>query len=263
MGTPQIVIAFSALLLSPATCAAALLFDFKPEPMGDFSFFEYGVNAGGNFPSFWNGSGARGNGDGDLPPELQQPGGLTVETPFVIAHDVPGKTLNTAGTTTFRDATLTFARFRVSSRLVPVTPELNMLTMRPDGQASFRLLSTDPDGEAGPIQQVLLLEGTFVEATILITHETDHSAIRAGAILSDSVTYTGGLIHDAATAAGLPTPLAGAFSISLGNLLIVGGQSGDGFLADATGQFSANIPEPAALCLLPALLLLPRRSNRA
>src|SRR5688500_737676 len=94
---------FSAVVILTlgSSATAATLIDYKPLPVSpttpEFTF-------GGAGPSFSATVGATGNGDGTLPVPAQTPGGLDVETPFLIPG-IPGSQLN-AASTEFYDSTL-------------------------------------------------------------------------------------------------------------------------------------------------------------
>src|SRR5687767_3971496 len=142
---------FSAVvILSLASHAtAATLIDYKPLPVSpttpEFTF------GGGPVPSFSATLGATGNADGTLPVPAQTPGGLGVETPFLIPG-IPGSQLN-AASTEFFDSTLVFTGLAASA---PVT-SAGGLFIQPLGPGTFSVLSTDPPGIA---PSLLLLSGT-------------------------------------------------------------------------------------------------------
>src|SRR5688500_13496341 len=90
-------------LIGSHAAHAAIVIDFKPEPANALPEVIY-LGAGPAVPSLRAGPGATGNGDGALPPNLQTPGGLTVEVPYPVPGIFSG-IVNAGGSTTFRDVT--------------------------------------------------------------------------------------------------------------------------------------------------------------
>lgn len=186
------------------------------------------------------GTGAQGTGDGNLPVSSQVAGGLEINTPFNVPFVAGrGQTNNVGGSTTFFDVTLTLSGLSPSAPATTTGP----LIAQPLNGGTFDLYST----AAYPSLGTLLLSGTFGSATIDAI-----SPSQSGAVLSNAVTYTGGLIYDAILAGGHIVPSTSGFSFSLNSStnFSQGATFLNGFTADATGLFSANVvPEPASVIL--------------
>ncbi len=133
----------------------------------------------------------------------------------------------------------------------------------------FSVFSTDPDGP-GPLQPVLLLQGTVKAGTIAAL-----DGFSTASVLSAQVTYNGGIIFDALNSIG-GTPTG---SLSWSMLDAVNTVTGDPeltigsngyvvpFQANATGLFSTPaVPEPTTASILAAsalgMLVRRRRSVR-
>lgn len=222
--------------------SASTIVDFKPLPISPTDpEFTFNRPLGGGIPVFRTAFGSIGNADGTLPVAAQTPGGLLVETPFIIGG-VPGSQF-TATSTLFFDSTLF-----VTGGLAANAPAINAggVFVQPLTPGSFDVLSTDPDG-IGPLLPQLLLRGNVTAASFIAGTGS------AGAVFaSQDVTYTGGLIFNAMVAAG--TPVSGnSMSFSMTDVAPNFAIAGDGFLADfnanGTGLFSA-VPEPTSLTLL-------------
>ena len=130
----------------------------------------------------------------------------------------------------------------------------------------FRIWSTDPAAtpEHDP---TMLLAGTIDTAAIAGILHSD-----TGAVLSAEVTYTGGLIYQAALEQYFALGITGGFSWSLLDIdqpLSVTNDMLDSFKANGAGQFSGiadpEIPEPTTMALLgsAAWVLAIRRRRRA
>jgi hypothetical protein len=222
--------------------SAATIVDFKPLPVSPTTpEFQFSRALGGGVPVFRGDLGATGNGDGELPVPAQVPGGLDVETPFLIPG-VPGSQIN-AASTEFRDSTLQF-----TSGLQANAPAQNAggILIQQLSPGAFEIHSTDP---VGPNLPTLLLSGNITTATFIV------GAGDSGAIFNASgVDYTGGLIY-AAMLANNYDPNNNSMSISMVDIAPPLGIAGDGYLADfnanGTGLYNANlIPEPTSLILV-------------
>ena len=219
---------------------AALVIDFKPEPTNELAEIIF-AGGGPAVPMLREGPGAIGNGDSGLPPTQQTPGGLTIEIPYAIPG-IPGGTVNAAGTTTIRDVTL-----RLTGLEQTGTADVGTDVTSQDLTAgTFRLIAGD--GLGAP--SVLVVQGNIANARIVSLNDGD-----VGAVLSDTLTYTGGLTPNIAG-------LTGSLSFSLANITELP-ITGSGFRADATGQFTI-VPEPATVLsslviFIPALMRRRRR----
>jgi hypothetical protein len=206
--------------------------------------------------------GAQSNGDGNLPPSNQTPGGLQVDT--VVNAPVPfsfPSSLFTGGTG-YYDATLTLFGLAPNAPAVqiPVGPGI-VQDSQSLGSGQFLL---DATTAAGP--NVVLLSGNIANAVI-----TGVDGGAAGAVFdAHGVTYTGGAIFAAFPATYVA--IGNDFSISMTSVAPpFGVNPGNGLLtpfhADATGQFDVNtVPEPATMslgALVATGLLLKRRSRRS
>ncbi len=245
----SIKIRFAAIAAVLSLCAwssAATIVDFKPLPVSPTTpEFVFSRALGGGIPVFREGPGSTGNADGVLPLVNQTPGGLLVETPFVI-FGVPGSQL-AATSTLFFDSTLTF-----TGGLQANAPALNAggAFIQQLSPGSFDLLSTDPDG-IGPLLPQLLLRGNINSASFIV------GAGDSGAVFNASgINYTGGLIFNALAAAG-GSLNNNSMSISMVDVAPPFGIAGDGFLNDfntnATGLLNATdlgVPEPASMTLV-------------
>lgn len=237
--------AIAAVLSLCAWTSAATIVDFKPLPVSPTTpEFVFSRALGGGVPVFREGPGSVGNADGTLPLINQTPGGLLVETPFLIPA-VPGSQL-TAASTLFFDSTLVF-----TGGLQANAPALNAggAFIQQLSPGSFDLLSTDPDG-GGPLLPQLLLRGNINSASFIV------GAGNTGAVFNASgINYTAGLIFNALVGAG-GTVNNNSMSISMVDVTPSFGIAGDGYLADfdanATGLFNANsvVPEPTSLVLM-------------
>ena len=195
------------------------------------------------------GIGAIGNGDGNLAPSLQLPGGLQVDTPFNVPIPYSFADSTFTGGTGYYDTTLTFSGLAAvgpasTSTVGPFVQDSQLL-----GNGSFTLTSTAPAGS------VVLLTGNIAGASVVTGFQGGNAA---AAFNADGVTYTGGL---------LVTGLSPAYILSDNDMSIsmtgvspaigvnpLNGQL-NAFNADATGLFDINVndnvvPEPGMLSLL-------------
>ena len=215
---------------------------------------------GGAVNGLETGPGAIGNGDGNLPPSQQTPGGLQVDSPMTapIPFSFPDSMFT--GGTGYYDATLIFTGLApvgnaVKTPIGPVTIDSQGL-----GAGTFTLTSTAPAGS------VLLLSGNIAPGSVL----TGDDGGMAGADFNSSgVDYTGGILLGAAEAAGY-SPLNNDMSISMTGVIPAFGvganQQLNAFTSDATGLFDIHsVPEPTtlALGLLGVGALAMRRSRKA
>jgi len=224
-----------AILVGGSARAAELL-NFKPIPISPSSP-EFSWTAG---PNLIEGPGSVSNGDGTLPTAAQTPGGLQVDTPFLIPG-VPGSQVNVASTSFF-DCTFDLTGFAANGAAIPAAGNILQFV----NAGSFTISSTTAGG--GPL---LLLSGTISGSTIV-----GPNGGNAGAFFtSTTVTYTGGLIFNAMIAAN-GTPNNGDVSISFNDVTPPFSIAPSGFMApfdaNATGLFRyvENIPEPTSLALM-------------
>src|SRR5262249_43940673 len=102
-GVPMIlnrlsVAAIAAFCAICASASAGTIVDFKPLPISPSNpEFQFSRALGGGIPVFRSAFGAFGNADGTLPIANQTPGGLLVETPFIIPG-IPGSQLGATST---------------------------------------------------------------------------------------------------------------------------------------------------------------------
>jgi len=248
--------ALASSAFSVSLSSAALLVDFKPQPLSDASEVAF-VTIGAAAPALKDAEGSRGNGDGNLAVEVQTPGGLWIETPFSIPGAIDGKVPNPLGSTSFLDVTMLLTGLEASGPAVPAGERL----YQPLGPGKFELQATNPSHTNLP---TVLLSGWLDDALIIA------DARGQGAVLSATVHYSGGEIYKAlASQVGVTggTAVEGQLSWSLLNMRFSPSATpsylGD-FTADTVGQFS-YIPEPSVLSLLAGgtLALLGRRRRRA
>ena len=234
---------FTAIAVSLALCSfvsASTIVDFKPLPISPTDpEFQFSRALGSGIPAFRTAFGAIGNADGTLPLVNQTPGGLLVETPFLIGG-IPGSQF-TAGSTLFSDSTLEF-----TSGLVASGPAVNAgVFVQPLSSGAFILYSTDPDGP-GVLLPTLLLSGSITNASYVT------GLGNAGATFNAlGVTYTGGVIYNALLSSG-GSAIGNSMSISMTDVAPPFAIANDGYLGDftanGTGLFNA-VPEPSSLAL--------------
>jgi len=261
------VLAVLAAGLLATNAQAYVIVNFQPEPASetlpefvwDTAFLFEGPGALGT--GYLN----TGPGDGHLPPENQDVPGMTITSPF----EIPGVPVSVVGTgnTTFFDTTLDILPPDTGAPGLPgagVAVPVGGNLFQPLGSGAFELWSTDPlPGD--PDAMVLLLAGTVDAAWI-----TGVAGSTTGATLGADVTYTAGVIFDAAMTELGPefaTPLSGSFTWTLLDMsapLAIGPQLVlDPFTANGNGLFS-GIPEPGTLALLGigGLIMAIRRRRR-
>jgi hypothetical protein len=260
----KLALAFAGAVASLGLAASSfgsMLVDFKPLPVtANIPELEW---TGTNLAA---GAGAVGNADGGLAPSLQSPPGLQIEAPFDVPGAIPGKVSIGGGTSTaFYDVTLELSGLNANAAATSFGP----LALQSFGTGHFRLLSTDPDA-GGPLTSTTLLEGDITNGTI-----TGLSPGTAGAVLSSTVTYTGGAIYSEFAANHGGQANGGTLSLSMLDIVpALGGTSIvppnafatlNAFSANATGLFSGvQVPEPASasIVLLSAVGLGLRRRTR-
>jgi hypothetical protein len=242
-------------LLAVSSVHAAVqtqLLQFEPTPVspGLAEFSLVGPAAGAQ--SFVTSPGSFGNGDGNLAPSLQTPGGLQVDTPLnVVAPATAGETIDASGSH-FYDVTMSFSAptgapsLASTGAFVLLNPSLNLAVQQfTDG--FFTMTATDG---------TVLLTGTVQENSISSPLTSTSSAFQ-----SALVTYTGGAIFTALQQATSAT--TGSASISMTSLdgPVVANFVGTGvgvlgaapatinpYDSNGTGVFDvANLPEPSSL----------------
>ena len=240
------------VLVSVTAAQASLLVDFLPQPASeDMPEFIWDGSSLTTGPGAYGGGATPGVGDGDDGPELQPPPGLHIVTPFVIDSPTPpgGVVDVVAGSTTFYDVTLDITVPLTAAGAPDTLYDVYVVQNLTGG--AFELLSTDPGLTTDP---TLLLAGTVETAAIAGILNSD-----TGAVLSATISYTGGVIYDAALEYYGASSLTGSFSWSLLDIdlplsVVEGTPAPDDdylneFEANGTGQFSGT-PEPATLVLL-------------
>ncbi len=245
-----------------SSARAGTLVDFTPEPASP-GVAEVIWNQG----QLYQGPGAIGTnfrlpgiGDGNLPVSQQFAPGLAIETPYVVAG-LPGSAVNSNNnSTTFYDASLLIIPSGSNQWGLPAVGATQVTNVGPGidvfsqllGSGQFEIWTTQPNLGSG---SVLLLGGTINSAVI-----TGLLNSTAGSLVSADITYMSGAILDAAEGLPLngtvqPKAITGGLSWSLmdASPQFQLGPTGGGlaaFQANATGQFSATVPEPGALMFL-------------
>jgi hypothetical protein len=230
----------AALLVAASASAELILADFDPLPSSSGAPYELVWTATATGGTLTAGSGALNNGDGASAPSSQTSPGLMLQTPFTTLTGglIPGEVVGTASTL-FYDTSLFLTGLTASGTAGTTTIGSRTLISQVLTSGTFTFLGTD--------KSTVLLSGTIGDAVI-----TGYQNSTTGAVLSMSVTYTGGKILSALPA-GTQT---GAFSWDILGLDAKLDKNAQGFLnsfsANATGQFSAvdPVPEPAALVML-------------
>jgi hypothetical protein len=236
------------------------LLNWAPVPDGGTPNWPVINYTGGAVNGLQTDIGAIGNGDGNLPPTQQTPGGLQIDSPLTapIPFSFPDSMFT--GGTGYYDATLTFTGLAplgnaVKTPIGPVTVDSQSL-----GAGTFAIISTAPAGS------VVLLSGNITPGSVL----TGDDGGMAGADFNSSgVDYTGGVLLSAAVAAGF-SPLNNDMAISMTGVIPAFGvganQQLNAFTSDATGLFDIHsVPEPTTLTLglLGVGALAMRRSRKA
>jgi hypothetical protein len=241
------IIAASLLLTTSSAAIASTITSFKAQPIAP-TLVDMSLTGSGSSETLTTGPGfASGNGV-SLPP------GMDVATPFDIPS-IPGGVVNADGSTDFFDASMTLGSLTVSTTASSIAG----LDVQPLGTtATFDLESTP--GSILVVSTTTLLKGTISTAVL--------SGLDGGAsasVVSQTITYTGGVIYNAMVADGYET--TGNMSVSLTgltdpttSLLKSFGIADDNYVSDfngnATGLFdSISLPEPSTLGLLAFSLL--------
>jgi hypothetical protein len=200
-------------------------------------------------PGFQAGPGSVGNGDGNLLPGSQSAPGLELKTPLTINDPAVfyGRTLNADGSTTFYDTTLVMTNLTASTIAQQINVGGILFDFQTLGSGTFSIYNSAPGGFISG-NSVLLLQGTITTSTI-----NGLDATTTGSVLSNTVTYTGGVIYNALIAHnGNPNGGSATFNLSLlpGSTFAISGSNMLPF--NATGQAIFNvvaIPEPGTMAL--------------
>jgi hypothetical protein len=229
------------LSASPASATMTTLVDFSAWPISS-SWPEFVWSTSGQSPyELSQGTGAIGNGDGNLNPSSQTKGGLLIQTPFVIEGIAGGQCNYDEGTTSFYDATLVVSGLWASGS---ATLDGSTVVQQLSNNATFSIYSTNPGGPA--TGGTLLLSGTIDSAGI-----EGNLNQAAGSVRSSVVTFDDGAILDATGHTSLQGELTwtllcispSKFQIGTNGYLAP-------FTANATGQFAAEMPEPGSIGLM-------------
>lgn len=213
------------------------------------------------------GAGAQSNGDGELSPSLQTPGGLEADTVVYAPEPYSFNSSDFTGGTGYYDTSLTFSGLAPAGPATTGVEDQQLLT---GGTFTLSLTSF------APASSQPLLIGTISPGSTLIT---GFDGSTSGAVFTaDSVTYTGGAWVNALPSYAILT--GNTFQITLDAVNPPFGVSGsnpnytlNSFDANATGTFSialsgsnTQVPEPATLSLLfvgAGALGLRRRQRKA
>jgi hypothetical protein len=230
----------AASLVAASASAELILADFGALPSSSLGPYELvwtaGTTTGGTLSA---GTGASSSGDGGLGLGSQTASGLVVQTAYLLTGGTVAGEVFSGSSTLFYDASLVLTGLTAN---VPATPTIlgtRTLLSQPLTNGTFAFYGTD--------KTTLLLGGTIDDALI-----TGYQNYKTGAVLSISVTYTGGKILDAVPASSR----AGEFSWDILGLTVPLTTNASGYLksfdANATGQFSVAdpVPEPGTLMLL-------------
>jgi hypothetical protein len=225
----------AASLAAASASAELILADFDALPSSSLAYEL--IWTGGTLTA---GPGASSNGDGALAPGLQTAPGLMLQTPYVLTGStVSGEVVGVASTL-FYDTSLVLTGLTADGAAASTTVGTRTLLSQALLGGTFAFYGTD--------QNTLLLGGTIDDAII-----TGYQNSRTGAILSMSLTYTGGKILGALPA-GTHTGQLSWDILGLSSPLTKSATSGilNSFSANATGQFSVvdPVPEPGTLVLL-------------
>jgi hypothetical protein len=170
-----------------------LVMQFAPNPPSPGLPEFLWTGPGGNLVT---GPGAVGNGDGDLGIAAQTPGGLEVDTPFVIPG-IPNSTIDVSGTH-FYDVTLSlssgYSPGDLQDKGAVILVALNEVD-QPMTNGSFQMWTTPAADIPGQLP-VLLLNGTMTNNSIAFVLGGTSADYQ-----SQQVTLTGGAIDSAANAA--------------------------------------------------------------
>lgn len=274
-----VVAGLSALALT-ATVQAGQLVQFSAGPISP-ALPEF-VFSNAATPRFLAGPGSVGSnpGDGLLDSSLQQPGGLTLQTPLAVAG-TGAKSLANGGTE-FDDVTMVISNLAASGPAVTSTIGGTTLIAQPlgasGGTPTISFYSTDLDGPSGPIQPTLLLQATLTDATL-----TAINGSTAASVLSAGLTYQPSAILTALQAAGgdasngdLSLDLIDSFDIlnnqgflsinpTTGFFVPFAAQGGGSLNSPSLPSGGPIVPEPASVSLLAAgaVGLIARRRRHA
>jgi hypothetical protein len=246
---------------------ADVILSFTQLPNTNTPEFQFGVKPGDTNPSFYETTGAIGNGDGNLPTAAQTEGGLQLTFANALGLGVtslPGIGQDPTNGNIFYDASLHFTGFTANTNAVAA----GSTYIQALSSGAFEIWSTNSFGVGA---KTLLLSGSATNAVITGTANSG-----TGSTFSTHVTYTGGILLD--TVGGNGT--TGQFSftdLSINPFLHLDGGKLAAFTASGTGSFSADtgtspgnpVPLPAAawggmglLGLLGGAQALRRRSLR-
>jgi hypothetical protein len=248
---------------------ADVILSFTQLPNTNTPEFQFGVKPGDTNPSFYETTGAIGNGDGNQPTATQTEGGLQLTFANSLGLGItplPGLGQDPGNGNILYDASLHFTGFTANTNAVAA----GSTYIQALSSGAFEIWSTKAFGVGS---EVLLLSGTATNAVI-----TGAANSGTGSTFSTHVTYTGGLLVD--TLGIIDAGTAGQFSftdLSINPALHLDNGKLAAFTASGTGSFSADtttgpgnpVPLPAAawggmglLGLLGGIQALRRRSIR-